>query len=142
MKTRRAVGVLLSTIALVALSCSKSDTDQSPANQAKPDVRPEFQALIGRWLRPDGGYVVEIKQIGADGKLDAAYYNPKPIHVSQARASRDGATTKVFIELRDTGYPGSTYDLFYDPMTDQLKGVYFQAAVDQRFEVLFVRLKE
>lgn len=143
---RRAVLLSLSALAGAALGCGRSDTDQSHNSQS-PTTPPlaakqEFQILLGRWLRPDGGYVVEIKRIDADGKLDAAYYNPKPIHVSQARASREGATTRVFIELRDTGYPGSAYDLFYDSLADQLKGVYFQAAMDQRFEVIFVRLKE
>ena len=38
-------------------------------------------------------------------------------------------------------YPGSTYTLTYDPASDQLKGVYYQAALQQRFEVVFVRMK-
>jgi len=38
-------------------------------------------------------------------------------------------------------YPGSTYTLTYDPRRDQLEGVYFQAAMQQRFDVVFVRLK-
>ena len=38
-------------------------------------------------------------------------------------------------------YPGSTYTLTYDPRRDQLEGVYFQAAMQQRFDMVFVRLK-
>ena len=49
-------------------------------------------------------------------------------------------TTKVFIELRDTNYPGPTYTLTYDPKEDQLKGVYFQAALQQSYDVVFVRM--
>jgi len=33
----------------------------------------------------------------------------------------------VFIELRDVNYPGSTYSLTYEPASDQLKGIYYQA---------------
>jgi len=34
-----------------------------------------------------------------------------------------------------------TYTLTYDPRRDQLEGVYFQAAMQQRFDMVFVRLK-
>ena len=44
----------------------------------------DFHKLIGRWLRPDGGYVIDIRKIHADGKMDAGYYNPQPINVSRA----------------------------------------------------------
>jgi hypothetical protein len=73
--------------------------------------------------------------------MDAGYFNPRPINVSRAEASQEGTTIKVFIELRDTNYPGSTYTLTFDPQSDQLKGVYFQAALQQSFDVFFVRLK-
>ena len=62
-----------------------------------------------------------------------------PIHVARAEASRDAQTVKVFVELRDVNYPGSTYTLVYRPETDQLTGTYFQAALGQNFEVEFVR---
>ena len=68
-------------------------------------------------------------------------FNPRPIKVSQAEAAQEGATTKVFLELRDVQYPGSTYTLRYDPASDQLKGVYYQAALQQSFNVVFVRMK-
>ena len=97
--------------------------------------------LKGRWLRPDGGYVLEIKDIESTGRMQAAYLNPKPIHVAKADASIAAGTAKVFIELRDTGYPGSTYALTYDPQRDELQGTYYQAAMRQTFEVAFVRMK-
>jgi hypothetical protein len=99
----------------------------------------EFQKLKGKWLRPDGGYIVEIRSVDGSGKMDAAYFNPKPIHVARAEASREGTVTKVFVELRDVNYPGSTYALTYDAERDQLKGIYYQAAMQQQFEVFFVR---
>jgi hypothetical protein len=40
--------------------------------------------LRGRWVRPDGGYVIEIREAQAGGGPDAAYLNPRPINVSRA----------------------------------------------------------
>jgi hypothetical protein len=99
------------------------------------------QALRGRWLRPDGGYILDIRAIDARGTLEAVYLNPRPIHVARAEATGDGTTLKVSVELRASGYPGSTYTLRYDPTRDQLDGIYFQAALQQRFNVVFVRMK-
>jgi hypothetical protein len=103
--------------------------------------KPDFTALKGRWVRTDGGYVIEIQSVGAGGRMQAAYYNPKPINVSRAEAIRSGAATTVFIELRAPGYPGSTYSLIHDPKSDELKGIYHQAVLQQDFEVVFVRSK-
>jgi hypothetical protein len=99
------------------------------------------QQLVGRWVRPDGGYVLELKGIGKDGSLQAAYFNPRPINVSRAELSRKDGKITVFIELRDVNYPGSTYNLHYDPKTDRLTGTYFQALQRQLFEVEFERTK-
>jgi hypothetical protein len=108
---------------------------------ARLEGKAEFESLKGHWLRPDGGYILEIGEIDGGGKMVARYYNPRPINVSRAEASQEGITTKVFIELRDKNYPGSTYTLTYDSENDQLKGVYFQAALQQSFDVIFVRMK-
>ena len=100
-----------------------------------------FGPLRGRWLRPDGGYILDIRDVDASGKMEAVYLNPRPIHVARAEATGDGATLQVFVELRAPGYPGSTYTLRYEPQRDQLEGSYFQAALQQRFAVVFVRMK-
>jgi hypothetical protein len=119
----------------------------SPAAQAAPAAPSALPAgsgverLNGRWLRPDGGYILEIRDVDSSGKIDAAYLNPRPIHVARAEATLEGSALKVFVELRAPGYPGSTYTLIYDPKRDELKGVYFQAALQQSFEVVFVRMK-
>ena len=99
----------------------------------------DFQALIGKWVRPDGGYVISVRSVDPDGRVDAGYFNPRPINVSRAEASAEGKAVKLFIELQAAGYPGSTYELIYDPGNDALVGIYFQAAMQQRFEVVFVR---
>ena len=116
-------------------------TEANAANPTAAESKPEFEQLKGRWLRIDGGYVVEIKSIAGSGAMDAAYFNPKPIHVARAEASRDGGVTRVFIELRDVNYPGSTYTLTHEPGSDALKGIYYQAVERQRFEVVFERIK-
>ena len=99
----------------------------------------DFGALRGRWLRPDGGDVLEIRSVAPDGKLEAAYFNPQPIRVSRAEATRDGKQTKVFVELNDTGYPGCTYTLVHEAEKDLLTGVYFQAAQGARYDIYFER---
>lgn len=116
----------------VAVSATNAPASAATAN-------PAFEKLPGKWLRPDGGYILEIRSVAPDGKLDAGYFNPQPINVAKAEASQEGGTVKVFIELRDVNYPGSTYTLTYDPANDQLKGIYYQAALREQYEVFFER---
>ncbi len=115
---------------------SKATTAALAAAAPKVDV----QKLKGKWLRPDGGYVIQIQSIDDSGRMDASYSNPGPIHVAKAEVSQDGENLKVFIELRDVNYPGSTYDLTYDRQSDSLSGIYYQAALQQRFDVVFTRV--
>lgn len=110
------------------------------ATPAPPAPKAEgFEKLAGRWLREDGGYVLEIRSISPDGKADASYFNPRPINIARAEAFREGGTLTFFVELQAPNYPGSTYRLAYDPARDILVGTYFQALQKQTFEVLFVR---
>ena len=120
------------------MSATKRLTSASPANAA---IDPVFEKLKGHWLRSDGNYVLAIKSVDAHGVIDGAYYNPSSIHVEKAAASHDGDSVAVSFELRDVNYPGSNYTLAYDPASDQLKGVYYQAIEKRRFPVFFVRLK-
>jgi len=101
----------------------------------------DYRPLIGRWQRTDGGYVIEIKRVATNGAMQAAYFNPRPINVSQAKASEFKDHLKIEVELRDTGYPGSSYTLLYDPDKDALLGFYYQAVQRQNFDVVFVRMK-
>jgi hypothetical protein len=100
---------------------------------------PDTSKLIGQWQRPDGGYVLEVREATPDGLLKAAYFNPRSINVARADWRLQDSRLQVFVELRDVNYPGSTYTLSYDPAADQLKGIYFQAVEQQSFEVFFVR---
>ena len=101
----------------------------------------DFQPLMGRWQRTDGGYVIEIRRIDAGGKVMAGYFNPRPINVSRAQASMLNGYIKFEVELRDRGYPGSTYTLVYDQPKDRLIGFYYHAVSGQNFDVVFVRQK-
>ena len=100
---------------------------------------PDTSKLLGKWQRPDGGYVLELSSAAPDGQLKAAYFNPRSINVARAQWKLQDGLLQVFVELRDVNYPGSTYTLGYDPATDRLTGIYFQAALKQQFEVEFVR---
>ena len=61
--------------------------------------------------------------------------------LARADAAAEGKTITLFVELQGVGYPGSTYELVYDRSNDVLIGIYFQAAMQQRFDVVFVRTK-
>lgn len=110
----------------------------APAQAQGPSTLP-FDKLTGAFSRPDGGYTIVIKSVAPDGKLDATYYNPRPLPFEKAQATREGKSFRVFLELQAGGYSGSTYTLTYDPASDQLKGVYYQAVQKQKYDVFFVR---
>jgi len=139
----------LGAVALCGLMVSCGNKTESPPAPPPPQtnsppaaasVSPELTKLVGRWERPDGGYVLEIKSVDSGGKAEVAYFNPNPINVSRAVAWRDNGVTKIVVELRDAGYPGCTYTLEYNPQSDQLFGQYFQAAQQQTYEIVFTRL--
>jgi hypothetical protein len=85
--------------------------------------------------------VLEIRSIDPTGRMDARYYNPRPINVAHAEASKKDGTKKVFIVLQDKGYPGATYKLNYLPKENVLAGSYFQPTAAQTFSVVFVSMK-
>jgi len=113
----------------------------APVPQVSPTSAPAqaYGVLLGEWTRPDGGYVLSVSQVAPDGKATVGYYNPRPIRVSRAEARKEGDLVGLFVELNDVNYPGSTYTLGYDPASDQLKGIYFQAVERTQYEVVFVR---
>jgi hypothetical protein len=118
-----------------------SPTIAAAADKSQSAGKIYEQLLTGRWVRPDGGYILELKDIKKDGGLNAAYFNPQPIKVFKAEWNRKQGTTNVFVELRDVNYPRSKYNLQYDPKADKLKGTYFQAVYGETYDVEFVRIK-
>lgn len=130
-------GALIFLLLLLAISVSGCGND-TPAQQGATELRSN-RKLEGRWLRPDGGYILELKQVRADGTLEAAYYNPRPIHVSSVTMEPDPPKDFLVVRFQDAGYPGSYYRLEYDETRDVLIGVYYQALQKAYYDVIFVR---
>ena len=147
---RSLAGVALTGI---AFACGPRGGEPGPtASTAPPPAAPAasvptapatapsaYDRLVGRWLREDGGYVLEIRSVSPDGRVAASYFNPSPIHVAKAEAFTEAGSVTLFVELRAPNYPGSWYRLVYDAATDSLTGKYFQALQGQTFDVSFVR---
>jgi hypothetical protein len=100
-----------------------------------------LDTILGRWLRPDGNYVIQINSIDSENQIDAQYFNPKPIKIARAELI-PADNFRIYIEFDDEGYKGSSYDLIYDPAQDALSGKYFQATYGQTYQIAFIRLKE
>lgn len=139
---RKIMGVAVALTALMAVTAAPVLAQQSStAAPGSSSVQPDFSTLPGRWVRLQGGYVITIQSVDADGKLDASYANPRPLPFHTAVARKDGSVLKLLFELRAGGYNGSTYTLTYDAAGDRLTGIYDQVVVKQTFEVVFVREK-
>lgn len=152
---RATIGVLALALGLAAGCARKEEAGASaasaPAAKAsapKAGAPSEKTAAVpannlekirGQWLRPDGGYVLAIGPIDAEGRAEARYFNPSPINVAWARVRTEGGVVKLDVELRDTNYPGCLYKLNYLPETDRLVGTYFQAQMQETHEVAFIR---
>jgi uncharacterized protein (DUF2147 family) len=127
-------------LALGAAAVANAQGPTPSARSASAPAQPAaLDVLVGSWVRPDGGYVIAIKSVGSGGDLQAMYFNPSPLPFAQAQAAREGGVLRVQFELRAGGYNGSTYKLRYEPATDRLVGIYYQAVAQQSFEVQFVR---
>jgi len=142
MKQRRRARTALTAAGLVLAVGSGTSIAAEQVRSALPKAQADFGVLKGNWVRPDGGYVISIRDIDANGQLDASYANPNRLPFSVAQATRDGKIVRLFFELRAGGYNGSTYSLAYDPARDVLKGVYFQAVAQQKFDVYFERARK
>jgi hypothetical protein len=143
-RTRRQTSVARSEPQRTSDGESQTNEEDSSGERQDTEASVDVDALkpiSGSWRRTDAGYTIEIEEIRSDGSLKAAYYNPSPINVSRAEASQDEDTIKIVVEMRDVGYPGSTYDLVYDAEGDRLVGTYFAAASGQQFEVEFERVR-
>ena len=121
-------GLAFVIVVLLVVKSGRETEEKSAALATTPRAQEtSTQRLIGNWVRTDGGYIIAVRSVDPGGRVDAAYFNPRPINVSRAEAVVKGKTARLFIELRDEGYPGSTYTLESDSTNDALVGVYFQA---------------
>jgi hypothetical protein len=139
-RSRPGIAVVVTAIQLMIwlllpwTASAESGKDDKP----KP-VQTDYGRIAGKWLRPDGGYVLELSDVKPGGKLKAAYFNPRPINVAKAEWRSMDNRIQVFVELRDVNYPGSTYTLIYDPEQDRFNGYYYQAVQKVTFDVVFIR---
>jgi hypothetical protein len=117
---------------------NRQDTTPSPGSTPEPASL--YGPLLGRWLRTDGDYLIEVRTVDGTGKAQVNYFNPRPIHVASAEASREGELIKLVVVLEDVGYPGSAYTLIYSPSEKRLAGEYYQATLQETFDVSFTRL--
>jgi hypothetical protein len=135
------LGILVLGLHLISRSAgpagNKAEAVPSP-QAAEPTSL--YGALVGRWLRTDGDYLLDIRTIDGSGKAQVDYYNPRPIHVARAEASREGQFLKLAIVLEDVGYPGSYYTLAFSTTDKTLTGEYYQATMQETFDVIFKRL--
>ena len=133
------VGLALALASVSAATAQGRAPERNGASSPAAAASPDINVLKGAWVRPDGGYTIVIRSIGPNGQLDAMYFNPNLLPFAKAQASRAGEKLRAFFELRAGGYDGSTYELTYDPATDRLTGIYYQAVAKQRFDVSFAR---
>ena len=134
------VGLAILGVVALLIGCNATKTGEGTEQVESGTIEPEaFESVAGRWLRPDGGYILELSRPSPGKKFKATYLNPRPIQVATTRVTHEGTAIRVFVELLDVGYPGSYYDLVYDPAGDRLLGIYYQAKMDATFDVVFVR---
>ena len=127
------------SIALAIPPAYAQQPSSTATTQTTRDPQVSFDALAGRWVRVEGGYVITVRTVAADGKLDASYANPRQLPFYTAAATDDHGVLRLLFELRAGGYDGSTYTLNYDAASDQLKGEFNQVVARQRFAVTFIR---
>jgi len=130
--------VMLLSLCIV-ISLLLSCADEKPPPPEKTAVKIDTGKLTGRWVRPDGGYIIEILNVHDEGTLEAAYYNPNPINIARAEWKEEDNRLKIFILFDDVNYQGSTYTLDYFPDRDLFIGAYFQATQQQTYYVEFTR---
>jgi len=127
---------------LILFGCGERPEPEANTTVASVEKKVELNAekLLGRWMRTDGEYTLEVKAIKGDSYLAVAYFNPNPIHCEKGTYAMEGGALKIHVLLNDTGYPKCTYDLEYDDEKKILFGAYFQAAAGQTYHVVFEKM--
>ena len=127
--------IILIVVLIILFTNNTENTLQSSRKSADKNL------LIGDWVRTDASYLIQIIRVNEDGNLEVQYFNPNPINVGKANWEESHGNLKIFVELSDVNYPGSTYTLSYLPDRDILAGDYYQAVQGLNFYVEFVRNK-
>jgi len=142
--------MLFAIIAVFIISCKETQEkkqETEPQNTSSETASPEQKTipdknkLVGEWTRTDASYQIKITELMDDGTMKAGYFNPTSINVGSAMWAFADGVLKIYVELRDENYPGSNYNLIYDPERDLLAGKYFQAVERVTYDVGFTRVK-
>jgi len=115
--------LLLSSLCLVFLQPILAEEKPSPL------VKVDYSIIAGEWQRTDGGYLIKISDVQADGRVTVNYFNPRPIHVAQSAISTTKELIRLFVKFQDKGYEGSTYTLFYYAEKDALVGLHWTGPI-------------
>ena len=134
-------GVVTLILLVVWLLLPWSASAESGKTGSPKPAQTDYGRIAGNGCVPTAGYVLELSDVTSEGKLKAAYFNPRPINVAKAEWRSVDNRIQVFVELRDVNYPGSTYTLIYDPEQDRLNGYYYHAVLKGTFDVIFIRKK-
>lgn len=128
--------VLILLITILSTLILLDDRVQGEEDTSKLD----YSVVAGQWQRTDSSrYMLKVSNVMPDGLVTVEYFNPKPIHVENSSISTQKGLIKLFIELRDKMYDGSTYTLYYFEEKDALVGFYFHALSQNTYEVIFLR---
>ena len=139
--------VLALILTVFMLNCGGEEKNSKPPEKKGSEKSEKFNPpeetadVLGSWIRPDGGYKLEIMEFRKNS-VDAAYFNPNPIIVSETQWKIESGFVYMYVKFDDVGYEGSYYSLGYLPDRDILAGFYYQAPMNQKFDVYFEREKE
>ena len=109
------------------------------AEDSPPIPKLDYGNFNGTWQRTDGNYLIKVSDVHEDGRATVEYFNPQPIHVTEAAISTQKEFIKLSVKLQDKNYEGSTYTLYYYTEKDALAGFYYHATMDKTYKVIFLR---
>jgi hypothetical protein len=102
--------LLLTVLALAFIFhtvVSPSASRSAPAQKRQSTEKSDVQRLEWRWIRPDGGYLLELLEIRKDGSLKAAYANPsRKIKVFRAGMEAQVRHIRCFCRAARRQLPG------------------------------------
>ena len=72
-------GLLLAFGSIVAAVAAEPTPTPKGASSPGAVATADSNLLKGTWVRPDGGYTILIKSVGANGQIEAMYFNPTEV---------------------------------------------------------------
>ncbi|HAV12345.1 MAG TPA: hypothetical protein DCX06_02450 [Opitutae bacterium] len=133
------LGVLFGLLA----SSVQAQEGLQPKYEISPNIAkvPEQSDFFGAWTRGDGGYTIEVAPSAAIDGVVVKYFNPDSINVERSNFDLTGEEPRLQFVLRDTGYPGSSYELSFLSERRVLIGTYSRPG-SQPSQVYFINQAE